>query len=108
MEASIALLGSKGSMLATSPSIVARTPPETLQKSADGDLEPAESQSPLDSSNREKQEIGVTPDVITVVSLYPEGSHAACVSFVLGNVLLWAAPRRWSSLGQQVSQSDTQ
>ncbi len=108
MEASIALLGSKGSMLATSPSIVARTPPETLLKSADGDLEPAESQSLLDSSNTEEQEIDVTPEVITVVSLYPEDSHAACVSFVLVTVLLWAAPRRWSSLGKQVSQSDSQ
>ena len=54
VEASIALLGSKGSMLATCPCIVAHAPSVTVQRNEDGSLEPIVNQSSEDTSNKDE------------------------------------------------------
>lgn len=55
VEASIALLGSKGSMLATCPCIVAHAPSVTVQRNEDGSFAPIVNQSSQDTSNEDEQ-----------------------------------------------------
>ena len=67
VEASIALLGSKGRMLATSPSIVAHMPPSTVPTIVGDSIQPSTRQSNDSTSNEDQGGIdGQSREIVSV------------------------------------------